>query len=343
MHYNITNADGVSTAFVFGEDGTAVVLSSTAPTYAKLIEYLLQNHSHDIERVHALVNPAVYIGSELAKITGGRVTYDNRNVFLDGKPFAGALGQHLADKISQADEDWARFARFIVKLDQNTSRRAREELFQFLEKNGLTITEDGNFISYKGVDYDGNSITAGTQPFKIDGVSHNREGNRVKIPNAVGTTISVKRRDVDDDFSRGCSYGLHVGSHSYASTFGHQRLLTVEVNPRDVVTVPNEDANKMRVRAYKVLEINEGRVQFTATSWHGEPDEDPDAEIEWRSCSASELEEGDTYRLVGDDEAGVVAEIQRHKDTVLVVDEDGERFLYDADLIVEFLYDSDDA
>lgn len=54
-----------------------------------------------------------------------------------------------------------------------------------------------------------------------------------------------------DNPSQDC-VGLHVGTWQYASTFS-ERTLEVEVHPRDVVSVPNYDKNKMRVCRYKVV------------------------------------------------------------------------------------------
>jgi hypothetical protein len=68
--------------------------------------------------------------------------------------------------------------------------------------------------------------------------------------------IETERRQVDDNTHAECSYGLHVGSHQYASGFrgANGRLLIVKVNPRDVVSVPSDGAaQKIRTCRYEVV------------------------------------------------------------------------------------------
>jgi len=53
----------------------------------------------------------------------------------------------------------------------------------------------------------------------------------------------------------GCHTGLHVGTYAYASNFGQGALLEVQVNPRDVVSVPTDcSAAKMRTCRYVVVD-----------------------------------------------------------------------------------------
>ena len=63
----------------------------------------------------------------------------------------------------------------------------------------------------------------------------------------------MPRGEVQHDPESGCSTGLHVGTYAYAQGYARAALLTVHVNPRDVVSVPTDcDAEKMRVCRYVV-------------------------------------------------------------------------------------------
>lgn len=78
------------------------------------------------------------------------------------------------------------------------------------------------------------------------------------ITNTPGETIEVRRTDVDTDPDSYCSTGLHVGSFNYAngfaSTYMGDKVLLVEVDPMDVVSVPRDcDGEKCRCSKYKVL------------------------------------------------------------------------------------------
>jgi hypothetical protein len=80
----------------------------------------------------------------------------------------------------------------------------------------------------------------------------------------------MARSLVDDNRDVACSVGLHVGNHHYASTFlgGGSKLLTVKVNPRDVVSVPS-DSNDEKIRAcrFTVLEDNPDKTRYEGTSF----------------------------------------------------------------------------
>jgi hypothetical protein len=75
--------------------------------------------------------------------------------------------------------------------------------------------------------------------------------------NSPGKTVTMPRNQVDEDDQRTCSAGLHVCSKSYIGHFGSgsDRIVSVKVHPRDVVSIPVDynDA-KMRTCGYVVLE-----------------------------------------------------------------------------------------
>lgn len=134
--------------------------------------------------------------------------------------------------------------KFAENLLGNPSYRAVNELFQFLEKNDHPFTESGNFIAYKRVRGDFKDIHSGT------------------FDNSPGTMVEIHRNQVDEDSNRTCSHGLHVANWDYAHTQfasydpASDIMLEVEVNPGDVVAVPNDyNQSKIRVCRYKVLGI----------------------------------------------------------------------------------------
>lgn len=153
------------------------------------------------------------------------------------------LGDHIVEFHSSGlpYRPWVAFAK---KLQQNPSYRSVNELFRFLKANSFTLTDEGNFIAYKRVTSEFKDIYTKT------------------FDNSVGTTVSVSRNEVDEDSDRTCSHGLHVAAFDYACNhFGsdnstQDKLLYVEVNPKDVVAVPKDYNNqKMRVCEYKVLGV----------------------------------------------------------------------------------------
>lgn len=145
---------------------------------------------------------------------------------------------------------------FIENLMANPSERAREELYTFLSAKELPITQDGTFIAYKAIDHEMISYSGNvdTRVLKGERLSDGR------IRNNIGDTIKVVTADVDDDCTKYCSCGLHVGSYRYANDFvrSNGNIVAVEVNPAHVVSVPTDcNCEKCRVSQYKVLNIVE--------------------------------------------------------------------------------------
>jgi hypothetical protein len=105
--------------------------------------------------------------------------------------------------------------------------------------NDIDITDDGHFIGWKVV-----------RSTYMDCASNT-------FDNSPGKTVTMPRNQVDEDDQRTCSAGLHVCSKSYIGHFGSgsDRIVSVKVHPRDVVSIPVDynDA-KMRTCGYVVLE-----------------------------------------------------------------------------------------
>jgi len=129
--------------------------------------------------------------------------------------------------------------KFLKNLLANPSKRAVDELYDFLEVGELPITEDGCFLAYKNVKADYTDIHSG------------------KFDNSVGKVCEMLRNQVDEDKDRTCSYGLHFCSIKYLPHFsdsngGHTMI--VKINPKDVVAIPADYNNtKGRTCRYEVV------------------------------------------------------------------------------------------
>ena len=140
----------------------------------------------------------------------------------------------------------------------NPNAHSREQLFDWLRDRQFTITTDGCFIAYKGV-YERDEDAEDDYPYQSSwsGGEAIVNGQRFEgaVPNACGATVEMPRASVQHDPTHGCSTGLHVGTYKYAEGYARGALLTVLVNPRDVVSVPTDcNAEKMRVCRYVVFD-----------------------------------------------------------------------------------------
>lgn len=132
---------------------------------------------------------------------------------------------------------------FISRLYDNPSPKAIDELYGFIEKCNLPITEDGCFIAYKIVEHDYMDIFSST------------------IRNMVGDMPVMPRHLVDDDCNQTCSRGLHFCSKEYLPCYGTSssntdRCMIVKISPADVVAIPS-DYNNAKGRTWTYLVVGE--------------------------------------------------------------------------------------
>lgn len=232
-------------------EGQTHIVARTDSLADKLIAALREGRKDEIP---ALVNKS----KQIEQYGDGSFTVKNGSIFVNGQPVHHALSGKIL-KFSAEGLPHEPLVKFAQNLQKNPSYRAVTELFQFLEKNDHPITDDGNFIAYKRVRADFKDIHSGT------------------FDNSVGTSPEMPRNQVNEDSSQTCAAGLHVANWHYAHTqFASSNsftdvMLEVEVNPADVVSIPDDYNNsKMRVCKYKVLGVvdkeHSSDVSIRATS-----------------------------------------------------------------------------
>lgn len=234
------------------------------PRYAKIVATFDLPVEDQEDAIFAILNPKEV---SIAKIHGqnGFEIVDDA-VFYKGEELPSALAVKIAS-IVRDGLPIENFEKFWENLQLNDSASSVSELMQFLEYKELPITEDGCFLAYKGLNSEYWSIH-GNQNTKV--VSGEVDGDG-RIFNGVGEYIEVRRRDVDDNRNNHCSFGLHVGSLEYASSFGQGKLVVVKVNPKDVVSVPTDyNCQKCRVSAYTVVSDYEGEITSSVVDADGQ-------------------------------------------------------------------------
>lgn len=214
-------------------DGQTHIVPRSDALATKLIEAL---RSQNLDEIPHLVSKA----KRIEKFSRGKFTVEDGVVFVDGVAAPPVLSSKII-KFSDEGLPYQPLVKFAENLQKNPSYRAVNELFQFLEKNDHPITENGNFIAYKKVRSDFMDIYSGT------------------FDNSPGTVVEVPRNQVDENSAQTCSNGLHVANWDYAKNHygsNEDTMLEVEVNPADVVAIPNDyNQSKMRVCKYTVLDV----------------------------------------------------------------------------------------
>jgi hypothetical protein len=263
-----------------GAQGVRVIPDSHA-NYSTIKDAVL-NPGGDLEEteVYAFADAAQTALATLSRLSE-RVTIKGDTIFFDGDAVESRLTRHIVDMIRAGDGNFGGYVAFLENLQANPSRKSRKGLFRFLERHALTITPGGHFVAFKGVSMDGKSIHAGQEDVTITLTDGTVEVHKGHIPNPPGAVVEMPRSVVDPDRNMTCSVGLHVANARYASDWGN-KLLTITVNPRDVVEVPiDSNSEKIRVHRYTVVGDN---VFDTALGTSYDPfavsddDDDPDAE-----------------------------------------------------------------
>lgn len=269
-------------------NGAVHTVDSTHCNYDMLTRAFDENRYDDFVKLLEPVqgDKEYAVRNEEGEKTG--IEFVGDDVYYKGKP----LTSHLANKIREmrrGKHDIKYLVKFLERCLLNPSFRACHELFEFLENRNLPITEDGTFLAYKAV----NSQFGSKHGNNLNLIQGRLDGNNCII-NEVGETIECERNEVDDERANECSKGLHVGGLQYSGPEGTyysygDKVVIVEVDPRDVVSVPRDaNAQKVRVCKYKVVDIFSAPLPDQTT-------QEFDEEDDWEDDLDDDWDEGEDY------------------------------------------------
>lgn len=265
INYSLISNDGGSNITVFS-NGQMFAATDVHPNWDAIVRGAMANDENVIE----LFDVGQTAQARFERLSD-RVTVKNGIVYLDNEPVHNALTEQVVRFIRQGVEDFQPLINFFEKIESNPNDHSREQLFEWLNVHEFTILPNGNFVGYKGVAVNNDeyfSISHGTA------ISNGVEYTGA-IPNPLGAIVEMPRGEVQHDPSVGCHRGLHVGTWDYASSFARGAVLKVEVNPRDVVSVPTDCGfAKLRTCRYTVLEAIDAPVS-DALDWDYEDDAKP--------------------------------------------------------------------
>lgn len=287
-----------------GRDNLAVILDgeplnivSTHPSYDRVLSLVMDERTGEdqYEEIRSLINTAdETLNTYLGELTTGRVSVRGNTVYFDGEPVKGNVINSILESFRKGDTaSVVSLSRFLEKAMNNPGGQAAiDSMWAWMSERNFTVTEEGNFIAYKGVrgnvkeNAEGKTYSKDEVFYSIHAGTATVNGKEYvnqQIPNKVGDVVTMPREKVNADPKNGCSYGLHVGTYAYARGYGNV-MLAVEVDPADVVCVPEDAAfQKMRVCRYTIKSITkmrfepeENRVVWGAMPYKGEGYDDYD-------------------------------------------------------------------
>jgi len=213
-------------------DGKSHTVSqSTHISYTKIIDALKEK---DWDALRDLIEPK----KAIVNFGAGHVSIEGDEIFWKGQPFHNSLAKRMI-QMYQDGFPIDPMIRFMENLMLNPSMRSVNQMYDFLERNSLPITEDGHFLAFKKVRKDNyNDLHSNT------------------IFNGIGEVVEMDRNSVDDNPDSYCSSGLHFCSESYLQHFGSggDPVMILKINPADVVSVPKDyNGAKGRCCKYEVV------------------------------------------------------------------------------------------
>lgn len=184
------------------------------------------------------------IKERIEEKTNGVFSIDNGVIVLKGSkvPVPATIVKKLRE-LEHANQPILPLIRFWKKLSLNPSENSRRDLFDFMTKNNIPITETGDIVTEKGV----NQV-------KGSYFGHLVDVHSGTVDNSIGMQVVMDRDKVNADSNQTCSSGLHVAAPDYVrKNWTSDVIVECIVNPKDVVSVPKDyNATKMRVCAYYV-------------------------------------------------------------------------------------------
>lgn len=285
--YEKQDTEGNRTLIMMLSTGEVRVVKSAHPRYQELLD--LGPEASDDE-VLSILNRSERDLSNAIKLSE-HLSLKDGAIYVDGKRSDDVIHDHIARMIEQGDNNYRNLVAFYENVLQNPSESSREDLFAWLRTVGMSsLDKNGYVLGYKGVTAHHTSIRSGYAYV-------NGELIRGQIPYAVGDVVTMDREDVSANREDACSSGLHIGNWRYASNFG-DALMKVAFNPRDVVSVPSSEAEKLRVCRFVVLDVVEkAHGEFRETSFlmssygDDEYDWDDEDEDELDDCDCDDFED----------------------------------------------------
>lgn len=218
------------------------IVNHDSPIYSKVREMINSNDKNSCD-----VEELLFPEQQIEIYTNGDVEMDSTGaISVDGKTTDPALAK-LIQRLIEECAPYQPLVNLQRNIDKIENEWVRGQLFRFLEKNKIALTDDGCFIAYKKVNRNDKGILVDVHT-----------GN---VCNEVGSKPTMLYYDVDNNPHNTCSRGLHVAGFGYMSQYDGDVIVAVKVNPRNVISIPYDyDSQKIRTCQYEVLaEIVDGK------------------------------------------------------------------------------------
>ena len=166
---------------------------------------------------------------------------------VNNTPIVGAEALEKHAKAAVASGETIGFRTLVERLGAVAAKRKHtvQEALKFLQGMDLPFANDGSIVAYK-------SLT------KTDREGIFIDNHSKSLHQGLGTLVQMDVELVDDNRRVLCSNGLHVAQRGYLGgygTSGNNVVCLIKIAPEDVISVPFNETQKMRVRAYHIVAV----------------------------------------------------------------------------------------
>ena len=215
------------------EDGKAAIMAAVMGT--TMTEEEVAEHGQPVDMTDEVGDDEVVVAVVENKDTGKKTVIPGVQAI---KPL---IDHAVRTNSAEAVQNFlTRCAQFIDKRQHSV-----DDLMRFLEQGDLPLAEDGSIIAYKMLKY-------GQHP---EGGEYFVDCHSGKITQRVGSYVCVNENLVDLNRRNECSNGLHIARRGYLSGFRGDVCVLCKIDPEDVMVVPHNDPNKVRVKGYHILGV----------------------------------------------------------------------------------------
>jgi hypothetical protein len=169
-----------------------------------------------------------------------------------------------------------------------------EDVLRFLEKADLPIADDGSIIAYKVLNQLGRD-----ENLFVD-------CHTGLVKQQVGSYVCVDESLVDKNRRNECSNGLHIARRAYIRSFGGDVCTITKIAPEDIITVPHNDPNKVRVCGYHIIFKLDGQSHQKLRENKPITDTDYGKKLLARAMSGDHVGRLEEVRITGQRGQGVV-------------------------------------
>ena len=265
--------------------GVPTQIDDTHPAFTEIVDGL---GTLSAKEIRDLLDTNRQVARKLRQF--GNVTVDDSGVSYKGELVHGLLADRMVQMLDSG-MDIRPWALFLENLQKNPAKHAVDELYLWLERGRMPITERGNFLAYKKVreDYTSYHPAPGGKSFRND----------------IGTFVDMPRNKVDDNRNRTCSQGLHFCSWDYLPSYmgSSGKVVLVEINPAHVVSIPSDYNNaKGRAEGYMIVgEIPQEECEHAFPDTLYVSDDNEYVMHVWDATDYGDIEDG-WFRDLADDE-----------------------------------------